>query len=104
MRSTLLLIFVSLLFSCKNIAPSNHLSPDLMKKILKDINIAESYSLVVKDSLHKGGSKNIDSLAVYYKDIFAHYKITAAQFTESLNWYKENPDDLDSVYSDLMPA
>ena len=75
-----------------------------MQKVLLDINLAESYSLMVKDSLHRGGSKNVDSLSVYYKEIFDHYKLTPDQFTENLNWYKNHPDDLDSMYSTIITS
>ncbi|MCW3120868.1 MAG: hypothetical protein JWQ38_360, partial [Flavipsychrobacter sp.] len=91
--------------SCKNkTAEGNHMSPKIMQKLLLDINMAETLSSFQKDSLHKqGGTKNNDSLAVYYKDIFAHYNITAAQFTEDLEWYKEHPEELDSIYTDMIP-
>ncbi len=90
--------------SCNNKGDSDHLPPKEMQKILLDISVAESYSAVVKDSLHKQqGAKNMDSLAVYYKDILAHYHITEEEFAESLDWYKSNPGDLDSMYTALIP-
>lgn len=70
-----------------------------MEKLLLDLNLAESYCVMVKDSMHHGGTKNLDSLAVYYKTIFAHYNITDEQFTENLEWYKNHPADLDSIYN-----
>ena len=67
-----------------------------------DINIAEAFSSVVRDSAHKPGAKNIDSLAVYYASVFNHYKITSDQFNESLEWYKNHPDRLDTIYTSLL--
>jgi hypothetical protein len=105
-----LLIFLTasvVILSCKNNSgfSGDHLSPKVMQKVLLDINLAESYSLNVKDSLHKrGNTKNMDSLAVYYKDIFAHYHITKDQFSQSLSWYKSHPDELDTVYNDMIPV
>ncbi len=96
------LISVLLLPSCKNgfkNGSTDHLPPVVMEKLLMDINLAESYCVMVKDSMHHGGTKNLDSLAVYYKTIFAHYNITEAQFTENLDWYKNHPADLDSIYN-----
>ncbi len=80
------------------------LSPKEMKKVLVDIHLAESYCTIVRDSLHKDGGKNYDSLQVYYKRIFNHYKITPQQFTESMDWYKAHPTELDSLYADIQPA
>ena len=75
-----------------------------MQKVLLDVNLAEAYAITKKDSLHKPGVKNMDSLAVYYKAIFAHYKITEEQFTASLNWYKDHPDEMDTLYNNMMPV
>jgi len=95
------LIIIILLFvasGCKEKGGS-HLPRKVMKEVLLDISLAEGYSIMVKDSLHPAGSKNYDSLAVFYKDIFAHHNITQQQFEESLDWYKENTSELDSVYA-----
>jgi len=82
----------------------NHIPPKVMSKVLYDINIAESYSIILKDSLHKNGVKNTDSLAGFYKDIFAHYNITQQQFETSMTWYTEHPEDLDSMYLNMLPT
>ena len=102
----LLALPILLLPSCKSKSASggDHLPPKVMQKILMDISLAEAYSTVVKDSLHKGGSKNIDSLTVYYKDIFAHYHITEDQFRESLDWYKGHATEMDTMYNNLLPV
>jgi len=104
--SVLFILFTaSLILSSCNTKPKfigNHLSPRVMQNLLVDINLAEAYSTYVKDSLHPAGAKNIDSLSVYYKDVFTHYNITKEQFTESLNWYKNNPADLDTLYSKMV--
>ena len=101
----ILLAAAAIMQSCRNKSnfSGDHLSPKVMQKVLLDITLAESYSITVKDSLHRAGQKNMDSLAVYYKDIFAHYKITEQQFTQSLTWYKNHPDDLDTVYNNIIP-
>ncbi len=91
------------IISCKPKEPNNHLSPVLMQKLLLDVNMAETYSTFQKDSLHKQGGKNMDSLAAHYKDILAHYKLSPEEFAENLEWYKDHPDDLDSIYDDMIP-
>lgn len=75
-----------------------------MEKVLLDISLAEAYSTMVKDSLHKAGPKHLDSLSVYYKDIFAHHHVTETQFTSSMNYYKNHPDDLDTIYNNIIPV
>ena len=92
--------------SCKDnkkVESEAHIPRDKMQKLLLDVNIAEAYSTMVKDSLHKAPGKNYDSLAVYYRSILAHHKISADQFTNSLNWYKAHPEEMDSIYVKMIP-
>lgn len=85
-----------------SIDAKDHVSPVKMGRILTDIHYAEAYSTMVKDSLHKGNSKNIDSLAYFYKSIFAHYHITQQQFDENVEWYRQHPDQLDTAYARVI--
>ncbi len=103
MRFSIAFLAIVLFVACKNKSgvSGDHLSPKLMELVLQDVNLAESYSTMLKDCTHKVGAKNYDSLAVYYKLIFEHYNITPEQFSQSLNWYKSHPDNLDSVYTKL---
>ncbi len=90
--------------SCKQSLSGDHLPPAVMQKVLLDVNLAEAYSTSVKDSVHRGGLKNTDSLAAFYKTIFAHYNITQAQFSASMEWYKAHPEEMDSVYNKMIPV
>ena len=94
-----------LVLSCKSKEgySGDHLQPKVMQKVLLDINLAEAYSTFEKDTLHKAAAKNMDSLSFHYKDIFAHYNITQAQFIQSLDWYKNHPGNLDTLYNNLIP-
>jgi len=97
----LLPAFLLLLLAC-NTKPGDqgyHLPPKLMQQVLIDVNLAETYSTMVKDSLRRSGAKDFDSLAVYYRSVFDHYHITPAQFEASIEWYKNNPDKLDTIYT-----
>lgn len=88
--------------SCKH-ATTTHLSQEKMKAVLTDIHLAESYSIVVnQDSAHQGSDKNYDSLAAYYQSIFKHHGISKTTFEQSLQWYKQNPAELDSVYTKMI--
>lgn len=95
----------AVILGCKNATSDSgyHLPPKEMQQVLQDVNIAESYSTIVKDNVHMQGTKNFDSLTVYYKAIFEHYNITAEQFTQSLEWYKSHADKLDTMYSNMIP-
>ena len=89
--------------ACKT-KSNNRLPPNTMSHVLLDVQAAETYSSFVrKDSLHPYKTKNTDSLANYYKSVFAHYHITKEQFDESLIWYSLHPDELDSVYNRIVP-
>jgi hypothetical protein len=93
-----------ILLSCNpkpNKIPDDVLSQKNIEKILIDISMAESYSQIAKDTLHRAGIKDIDSLAVYYKVIFDHHHITKDQFDKSMDWYKSHPDLLDTVYMNI---
>ena len=92
-------LFISV-FSCKQ-ESNEHLPPAQMEQIMFDIGIAESYSTKSRDNTNFGGVKNMDSLAVYYTEILKHHKVTADQFRQSLNWYKNHADDMDSLYTHL---
>ena len=83
---------------------ASHLPPAKMQQVLYDIHLAEAYStMAVKDSTRRRGERNMDSLALYYATIFQHHKLNPAQFQESLQWYKQHPEELDSIYSKMIP-
>jgi hemoglobin-like flavoprotein len=84
----------------KSSAPINK---EKMQAILLDINMAESYSTMVKDTLRGTSTKNPDSLATFYKTIFKHYGITREEFDKSMAWYKARPNEMDSLFSGIIP-
>lgn len=57
---------------------------------------------MVDDSLHRVMPKNQDSLARYYKQVFASHNITQEEFETAINWYKSNPEQLDTVYKNIV--
>lgn len=99
-RFLLILLFVTAAISCKKHS-SDHLPPKTMEQVLLDINMAEALSSLGRTTNHFGGAKNPDSLASFYNDVFTHYKITQKEFTESMAWYKNHPDELDTVYAEV---
>ena len=86
--------------SCNN-QPA-HLSPEQMKDVLLDMHLAESYSTIAgPDSVRKLG-KNEDSLTKFYTVILHHHGVTTAQFIQSMDWYRDRPEQLDSIYSKMI--
>lgn len=73
-----------------------------MEKILTDLHIAEIYSTMLDTSAIKRNDKNIDTLAVYYKDVLNHHKVSLEKFKEGMEWYKAHPGDIDSCYKHMI--
>jgi len=105
MRKYIPIIFTILFVAgCKPNMGSDLLPPAVMMKMLTDIQLAETYSGQVKgDPRQRAFAKNTDSLALYYKEIFAHYKVSQQQFDDNIQWYKAHPEDLDSIYVKMIP-
>ncbi|MBA3829387.1 MAG: DUF4296 domain-containing protein [Taibaiella sp.] len=104
-KAALFIAFLLVACSCKQKQADDHISSPLMTKILFDIQVAETYSTMLrKDSIPTNTPiRNTDSLAHYYKTILAHYKITEKVFDNSLLWYRAHPEQLDSVYTHMLP-
>ncbi len=83
----------------KSTAP---IPPKKMEAILTDLHMAEAYSMMLDDSLHRAIHKNTDSLAVYYRDVMAHHNVSEADLKESLAWYKDNVKDFDTAYGNVI--
>jgi len=70
--------------------------------MLLDMQLAEGYVQNIPiDSIHK--SINVsDSLALYNSEILKHYGQSTQQFNATINYYKDHPALLDSLYQDLL--
>src|ERR1044071_5446134 len=98
----LIFFFIGLLnASCRR--EDSHLSSKQLAPILADLHIADVYSGMVKDDAHPNGGKNYDSLAVWTKSILARYKVTQQEFNQSMDWYRDRPLELDSLYANVLP-
>ena len=95
------LLCVVIVAGCKQM-PGAHLPKKTMEDVLFDITLAESYSTMAHDNQHVAGTKNVDSLAVYYKEIFQHNRVTKDDFESSMVWYKKHPDQLDTIYAHVL--
>ncbi len=102
MRQVVWILWVlSFVASCKY--KSAHLPPQKMEAVLEDLHLAEAYSIVVQqDSTHQGEERHADSLAAYYQLVLRHHNITLKELEESLVWYKQNAQELDSIYGRMI--
>lgn len=94
-------LLVWLLAACQQ--QKEHLPADRMERLLLDLQLAEVYGTMAgTDSLHNNGLRNVDSLALFYQEVLDHHQVTFEQFKQSLDWYREHPDKLDTVYVRTM--
>ncbi len=95
------LLIILTLIACappKPKAPKNMLSQSQMSDILTEMHIA--------DAIATTNYKQIDSInqaGVNYREfIYTKYQTNHQQFTESFDFYKQNPVLLDSVYAEVV--
>ena len=68
-----------------------------------DLHMAEAYSVgLYPDSTRKKFDKNPDSLAVYYASVLKHHNLDVIQFKKAVDWYKQHPEMLDSLYNRVL--
>ena len=102
---TIILFVAALLTSCEleDTPPATNIPAKTVEKILYDMQMADVYSQSVrKDTSESYGIKNQDSLARYYNEIFTHYNVTYEQFNTTMQWYKEHPMNLDTIYNNVL--
>lgn len=99
------LFLICSFWSCKSPAEQAPIGKEKMSSILLDVHFAEAYSSLLKsDSLQKKSSnKNIDSLAVFYRQILDKYQVSTGLFDSAIKWYSLHPAELDSVYAVILP-
>ncbi len=91
-----LLLFV---MNCKQ---KEHLPVQTMSKILLKMHIAESYAQLLPKENTTVMSKNMDSLKKFDAAIYKEFHINKEEFDRSLDYYKSNPQLLDSIYQIIM--
>lgn len=78
------------------------LSTEKMSTILTEMHVAEAYSQFVgRDSL-QSGMKNLDSIKYFDAAILKENNTTETELRQSIDWYKNHPDLLDSVYQQVL--
>lgn len=70
--------------------------------MMLDMELAEGFvQNIPTDSLHKTLSLS-DSLALYNAGILKYYGYTTEEFSNTMDYYKDHPALLDSLYQDLL--
>lgn len=96
-----LFALVIFLVSCggKNKVPSGVLQKDSMQSVIKDLMRVDEFvtMFVIKDS-----SKNqkLERLR-RYEEVFALHKTTQAEFKKSLDYYREQPEVMKSIFDSI---
>lgn len=100
---------ISCIFFAVACNKSDHLPMGKMSKILLKMHLAEGYAQVLpkNEPLTDGKSgsmllKNEDSLLKYNAMILKEFNITKTDFQNSLQYYKRNPELLDSIYQMVL--
>jgi len=103
--SSILIILITvftLQTGCKSLPDNPPVASDKMSKILLDMQIAETYSLGLGDSVTNKFEKNYDSLGVFYRSILKKYDISFEDFKDAMAWYGERPAKMDSLLSGVL--
>ncbi|MFT4062271.1 MAG: DUF4296 domain-containing protein [Edaphocola sp.] len=88
--------------ACKQPQETPPIPDATMAKLLADVHLAEIYSQGLgKDSKNRV-EKNRDSLSGFYISILKHYDVSYEDFEDALEWYKERPSEIDSLYGKVI--
>jgi len=95
-------ILLWLLFACAE--PKENIRQDILSEnefvvVLKDIHLAEANFELQKN---KGMDKAKNKLSNSYTSICQKYNISEEKFKESLNFYAQNPEILEKIYTDVL--
>lgn len=100
MRRIVALCAATLLLSTSSChRESAHLPPEKMAPIIAELQLADVYSGMLQKPGEPSRGKDMDSLAVWTKAILDKHHISREEFTASLDWYRDRPDQLDSLYT-----
>ena len=102
--SFLIITALVLMISCnggpeKNIQNQGKIIPrDKMVNLMAEMQIVEAHI----DELRKAGHKTKDSTLYYYEKVFVSNEVLPADFENSLLYYKQNLDELQLIYADVI--
>jgi hypothetical protein len=91
-----------LLFACapkKPKAPGDLLNQNQMSDVLSEMHIADA----IANGTKVGNQDSVNQAAINFNQyILTKHNISHEQFTESFNFYKQNPELMDSIYAEVL--
>ena len=96
------LILFCLLFAC--VEPKENIHQDILSEnefavVLKDIHLAEANFELQKN---KGLEKAKNELSNSYTSIYKKHNVSEEKFKETLNFYAQNSEMLEKIYTDVL--
>jgi phage-related protein len=98
-----LLCLAILSVSCNSLLkskPSGLLSESQMTDILVDMNLTEASVRAANDSISR--LNDTTDLRIRFAEVFRKHDVTPDEFNISLNYYLEQIDELDKIYSEVI--
>jgi hypothetical protein len=92
---------VILASSCQEEKPQ--LPPEKLAPVLAELHLADVYSGMLQKPGEPSHGKNLDSLATWTRAILASHHISRDELTQSMDWYRDRPAELDSLYAKVLP-
>lgn len=100
-RLALTLLAGLLTVSCNTDKP--HLPPEKLAPVLAELHLADVYCGMLQKPGEPSRGKNLDSLATWTKAILAEHHLSREEFAQSMDWYRDRPTELDSLYAKVLP-
>ena len=101
MKINLLILFCLSISCCTPTAqfPKNIITKDLFTTVLKEVHLAEATYELNKS---KGMEQAQNILAISYSEIYKLHNIKKEDFTNTLSYYANYPEELEVIYSELL--
>jgi hypothetical protein len=80
-----------------------HLPPQKLAPVLAELHLADVYCGMLQQPGEPSHGKNLDSLASWTRQILAAHHLSREAFTQSMDWYRDRPAELDSLYAKVLP-
>ena len=96
------LILLCLLLACaeeKENIPQDILSEKEFVVVLKDVHLAEANFELQKN---KGLENAKNELSNLYTSIYKKHNVSEEKFKETLNFYAQNPEKLERIYTNIL--
>ena len=100
-RSGFMLLVFVLLAACKTVTTDTGvLSPAKLEPVILDLQLAEAYANTVNMQAPANAvNAQNDSFLVYRKAILSKHHISDEDYTNSMKWYAQHPEQLDTMYA-----